>query len=84
MASQIDPELDTFLKRIRLDKYRESIFNLNVLTIEDLQDIAEEELKAMGMNPIETRRFTREVRKELKLVSNLILAQNYLDIFLIV
>ena len=70
MASKIDPEFDKFLERIRLYKYRESILNLNVSTVEDLQDITEQELKEMGMNPIESRRFTREVMKELDLVRN--------------
>ena len=85
MASKIEPEpeFDKFLKRIRLNGYRESILNLNVLTVEDLQDIDEQELKDMGMSPLEIRRFTREVRKELNLVSNIIIVFTRLPNYLI-
>ena len=69
MASKVDPQFVIFLKRIRLDKYERSILELNVSTVEDLQDLTEQELMGMGMNQIEARRFTREVRKELGLVS---------------
>ncbi|KAI6657667.1 hypothetical protein LOD99_410 [Oopsacas minuta] len=73
MASNCTPEteMDTFLKQIRLAKYREHILDLGAEELEDLQDIPDDELVKMGMKPVEIGRFKRKVNEEIRKESSM-------------
>ena len=68
MASS-EKEFVQFLVGINLGGYTDYFSALRVETVEDLQDVDKKELKNMGMNSIEMRRFKRKVNQVLKLVS---------------
>ena len=69
-SSTPDPDLDAFLKNIRLFKYREEILNIGVEQIDDLQDILDDKvLTDIGMASGEINRFKRKVTEVLRSVS---------------
>ena len=82
MASMVPAhEFVEFLTKNRFDAFIQHFHALRVETIEDLQDVTEKELKEMGMNPFEMRKYLRKVKEALKLVSWLIIRTAELRFF---
>ena len=62
-------ELDEFLTKIRLKRFKEQILEQEVISVEELQDIPQDTLVEMGMTIAEAKRLIRRVNEEIKLVS---------------
>jgi hypothetical protein len=57
-------DLDGFLERLRLGRFREHMRNLGAETVDDLVDVEADDLVALGMSKLEQNRFIRAVRAQ--------------------
>eukprot|EP00800_Vazella_pourtalesii_P006422 TRINITY_DN182_c0_g1_i11.p1 TRINITY_DN182_c0_g1~~TRINITY_DN182_c0_g1_i11.p1 ORF type:complete len:1151 (-),score=160.40 TRINITY_DN182_c0_g1_i11:220-3672(-) len=60
-------ELDEFLTKIRLKRFKEQILEQEVISVEELQDTPQDTLVEMGMTIAEAKRLIRRVNEEIKL-----------------